>query len=84
MSASPDRALRLTVSCLALPCLHGHFLALRACLYIRTEIKVTLEPHELRFIVLKLHYLGSYSWMIFFPPTEIDELSCILRVPKSG
>ena len=46
-------------------CRHGYFLALRSCLYIRTEIKVKIEPHELRFIVLKVHYLGSYSWTIF-------------------
>lgn len=81
MSAGPDGAFILTLSCLAGA--RGHFLALRTCLYIRTEIKMTLEPHELRFIVLKLHYLGGYSWM-GFSPAEIDELSSRLRGPKSG
>lgn len=58
-----------------LPCRRGYFLAFRACLYIRTEIKVTLETHELRFIVLKLHYLCGYSWMGFLMQELMD---CLL------
>jgi hypothetical protein len=61
---------------IVLLCLYGHFIALRTCLYFRTEIKVTLELHELRFIVLKVHYIGSNSRMIFVPLQIL--MNCLL------